>query len=210
MDELFGNRIGPQPGLLAEGPQGVHVERLGSLGRGHRGAGPLAGDVVGKAHHGDVAHLGMGEQQILHLFGRDVLAVADDDVLQPTRDHHEALVVDDAEIAGAEVAVVVEGLGVERGVEVAEHHLGGLRPQLAFLARGGEGAVERDGDQVDAGHRPALGGGELVVGIAVGAHGEDRRLGEAPSRHDARAPEFVLHLLVQRRRFRGAAARESS
>jgi hypothetical protein len=54
----------------------------------------------------------------------------------------------------------------------------------------------------------ALAGGQLVVGIAVGGHGEDRRLGESPTRHDAGAAELVLHLLVQRRGLRRATTGE--
>ena len=59
------------------------------------------------------ATFGMLVEVVLDLLGRDVLALADDDVLQPTGDRQHVALVEHAEIAGAEEAVVVEGLGVE-------------------------------------------------------------------------------------------------
>ena len=90
---------------------------------------------VGKADDRHVGHRRVGVEQVLHLLGRDVLAVADDHVLQPPGDGHVALGVDDAEVAAAEVPVLVEGVGVERGVEVAADDLGALEPDLPLLVR---------------------------------------------------------------------------
>ena len=74
---------------------------------------------IGQADDGHVGHRRVGVEQVLDLLGGDVLAVADDHVLQPTGDGHVAVGVDDAQVAAAEVAVVVEGVGVEGRVEVA-------------------------------------------------------------------------------------------
>ncbi len=104
----------------------------GCRGRGrddHR-ARPFARPRVG---HPDDRHLGdvrMADEQVLDFLGRDVLAVADDDVLRSTGDD-EAVAVPAAEIPGAEVAVVVEGVGLVLGVQIADQHLGAARADLA-------------------------------------------------------------------------------
>ena len=81
------------------------------------------------------AIVGWQLQDVLDLAGGDVLGVADDDVLQPAGDGDVAGVGDDAEVAGAEVALLVERVGVERGVGVAQEELRAAEAQLAFLAR---------------------------------------------------------------------------
>ena len=86
--------------------------------------------------HRDARRLGdagMGDEQRFDLLRRDVLAAADDDVLQPV-DDREVLAVVHREVAGAEPAVVDERVGVERRVEVADEHLGPAREQLARRA----------------------------------------------------------------------------
>ena len=72
-----------------------------------------------------------------------------------------------AEVAGAEPAVLVEGVRVEGRVEVAPHHLRRLGPDLALLAGAGDGAVELHQLQLDAGHRLALGLGLDVLGVVL-------------------------------------------
>ena len=48
--------------------------------------------------------VGMGLEHALHLGGRDVLAAADDDVLDAADDREPAVGVDGGEVAGAEPA----------------------------------------------------------------------------------------------------------
>ena len=56
----------------------------------HR-AHPLAALPVGQADHGDVADLGVRVEDVLDLLGADVLALADDDVLQPAGERDVAV-----------------------------------------------------------------------------------------------------------------------
>ena len=77
---------------------------------------------------------GMADEDVLDLLRRDVLAVADDDVLGSAGDHEVVVVEPAAEVAGAEVAVLVEGVGVVLGVQVAHQHLRSARPDLAVDA----------------------------------------------------------------------------
>ena len=65
-----------------------------------------------------------------------------------------AVGVEPSEVAGPEVAVVVEGVGVERRVEVAPHDHRTLDPDLALVPDAGPLAVELHGDEVDAARRP--------------------------------------------------------
>ena len=88
-------------------------------GHRHDRAGPLTRLRVGEADHGHVGHGRMPVEQVLHLLGRDVLPVPDDHVLESSGDGHEPVLVHDAEVPAAEVPLLVEGLGVERRVEVA-------------------------------------------------------------------------------------------
>ena len=81
---------------------------------------------------GDV---GVLVERSLDLGGVDVLAAADDDVLQPVDHVQVAVVVEPAEIAGVEPAVG-EGLGgLLRQVEVPADDRRALQPDLADLAR---------------------------------------------------------------------------
>ena len=84
----------------------------------------------------------------LDLRGRDVLAAADDHVLEPAGDREPAVVVDGAEVAGAEPAAVDERrLGGGR-IGVAGEHLGAPHEQLAG---------RRVEAQLDVAGRPAVG-----------------------------------------------------
>ncbi len=92
---------------------------------------PLAHEFVGIADRDRVAHVGMRFELVLDLGGRDVLAAPDDDVLQAADDREPAVVVERREVAGAEPAVGVERVGVVRGIEIADAHLGPAHAQLA-------------------------------------------------------------------------------
>ena len=76
-------------------------------------AGALAGPCVGNTDHDHVGNRRVLAEDVLDLSRGKVLRVADDDVFQSPRDPHVAVLVDQAEVAGAEVTVVVEGLEVE-------------------------------------------------------------------------------------------------
>ena len=94
-----------------------HLVELEDLARGgllDDGAHPLAPLAVGQPDHRHVADPGVRVQQVLDLLGRDVLALADDDVLQTAGEHDVTVVAEVADVAGAEVAVGVEGLGGQR------------------------------------------------------------------------------------------------
>src|SRR5690606_21320366 len=80
-------------------------------------------DDVGVAHHG-----------LLDLERRDVLGVADDEVLETTGDPDVAVTIDQTEVAGAEPAIGVEGVGIQGGVDVALEALRSPESQLALLA----------------------------------------------------------------------------
>ena len=69
---------------------------------------------VGKTDDRDVGDRGVGVENVLDLFGRDVLAFANDDVLEPAGDGEETVVVELAEVAGAKPALVVECVRVRR------------------------------------------------------------------------------------------------
>ena len=62
----------------------------------------FAEGAVRYAHDRGVEHVGMVEQDVLHLDAVHVLAGADDHVLGPVDEVHEALVVDARDVAGAE------------------------------------------------------------------------------------------------------------
>ena len=72
-------------------------------------------------------------EHLLHLGGADVLAAADDHVLQATDDLDRAGRVDRGEVAGAEPAVGGERLGGLGGVEIADAHLRSAGEQLAVV-----------------------------------------------------------------------------
>ena len=99
------------------------------------GADTLAALAVGQADHGHVADARVCVEQVLDLLGGDVLALADDDVLQATGEHDVAVGADVADVAGAEPAVVVERLGGQLGVGVPLGDHRALDADLAVDAR---------------------------------------------------------------------------
>ncbi|GLE50708.1 hypothetical protein ATCCBAA256_02950 [Mycobacterium montefiorense] len=86
----------------------------------------------------------MGGEHIFDLEGRDVLGVADNRVLDSAGDPHIAVGVDQPEIAGAQPAFIVERVGVERGLRVAQEALRSLEPQLPLVPDGQFGFVVVD------------------------------------------------------------------
>ena len=88
------------------------------------GACVLAEARVGGSDHRDFGDLLELHHRFFDLCGRDVLAAADDDVVQAVGDRHEALVVENAQVAGAVPAGIVERLLGERGIGVAKAQVG--------------------------------------------------------------------------------------
>src|SRR3546814_12607052 len=75
----------------------------------------------------------MAEQQVLDFLRRDVLAVADDDVLGAAGDDHVALVDPAREIAGAEITFTVESRCLIFGAQITDQHLRAARADLAVI-----------------------------------------------------------------------------
>ena len=91
------------------------VSGLGALGGLDDRADPLAAFGVGEADDRDVLDLRVRVEQVLDLLGADVLALADDDVLEPAGEHDVPVVADVAQVAGPEEAVGVERVAVSSG-----------------------------------------------------------------------------------------------
>lgn len=85
----------------------------------------FARSCVRKAEHGCVGDVGMAQEHLFDFAGRDVLTIADDDVLQAPGDGDVSVIVDGAEISGPEPAGLIDGVRVECGVDVAEESLRG-------------------------------------------------------------------------------------
>ena len=77
----------------------------------HVAGGDLAGLLVGQADDGGVRDGGVGEQQRLQLGRRHLEALVLDELLEPVDDEQVAVVVDVADVAGVQPAVVVDGGG---------------------------------------------------------------------------------------------------
>src|ERR1700704_5725950 len=82
----------------------------------------------------DIGDLGMGVEELLHLAGIDVLAAADDHVLDPADDVAITLLIHHRQIAGMHPAALIDGLaaalllapiaahdGIAPGQELARH-----------------------------------------------------------------------------------------
>jgi len=89
----------------------------------HNGTCSFPGPRIGQPDDGNLGYAGVAGEDVLDLFGCDVLAVADDDVLGPPGDD-EVLIVDPAgEIPGAKVTLGIEGFGFILRMLVANQHL---------------------------------------------------------------------------------------
>src|SRR4029450_10342374 len=94
----------------------------------------LAPLLVRHADHRAVLHRGMAPQHLLDLAGEDVEAAGDDHVLLAIDDVDEAVLVDNADVAGM---VPAEGRGLARRglvVVVAQHDQAAAHHDLAALA----------------------------------------------------------------------------
>src|SRR5262245_60538864 len=116
----------------------------------------------------------MRREEVLDLARADVLALADDDVLLPSRDAEEAVSVEDAEVARSEPAVGCERVRAVRGVAIPEEALGTARLHLA-LAAGRHGcAVVVDEPELRRADRPSV-AVDAALGRIVGTGRRDRR-----------------------------------
>ena len=118
----------------------------------HRGT-TLAQEIVGQTDDGDVRDRRVLVEDVLDLLGGDVLAFANDDVLEPAGDREEPVVVEPAEVTGAKPSLVVERVGVACLVEIATTDLWPLGPYLTTLAGWAQTSVAVDHPQ----HRAAIG-----------------------------------------------------
>src|SRR5580704_19621444 len=75
----------------------------------------------------------MPQQRVLDSLCADVLAATDDDVLEAAGNGQVAARVEPPQVAGAEVAVGIKGVSVERMVRVPGHHLRSPSADLALL-----------------------------------------------------------------------------
>ena len=83
---MFGDLLAHQPCLGAGGDHLVGLQWLGAVGGLDHRADPFASFQVGQANHGHCGDFGVGVEDVLDFFSRDVLAFADDDVLNPSGD----------------------------------------------------------------------------------------------------------------------------
>lgn len=159
------------------------------------GLGPLAGVVVGDAHDGDVLDVGVAEQEVLELGGRDADTLDLDHLLEAVGDGDEALGVDGADVACVQEAVPVERLARRLGVvQVAHDDLGPAGPDLAGLVEPAFAARVRL-DDLDLGARDDGADAERVlVVVFLGRVRRDAaaRLGHAVALFEAGAGKPFL------------------
>src|SRR3954469_22252611 len=121
--------------LPAEGDEPRLGRLLPRLQR-HDGLDGLAPGRVGHADDGDLHDRRVLREHPLDLGRVHVLAAGDDHVLEPVLDEHEALVVDAAQVAGAEPAVRGDDRGGLLGpAQEPLHQLPGPQPDLPVPPR---------------------------------------------------------------------------
>ena len=84
---------------------------------------------MGDAGDDGVDHVGMGEEDLLHVAGHDVVPAPDDDVLGPAGDPEETVDVEVAEVAGVEPPIPPGRLG---GIGVPVVLRGGAGPRTVI------------------------------------------------------------------------------
>ena len=160
---------------------------------------------VGQSDHGRVLHRRQRVEHILDFLGRDVLAFADDDVLDAPGQRHMAVGMGHSEVSGAEPALVVERLDVEARVGVTHEQHWPLDTDFAFdpmLCNGAVGGHDRHFAPSD---RSALGVGELFVGVRRRTLADHRAFGHAVAVRD-RYAHLLFDFEEDLRGFGGAAA----
>jgi hypothetical protein len=99
---------------------------------------------IGHADHGRLGHRRMRAQRLLHFPRIDVLAAGDDHVLLAIGDEDEAMVIEDAKIAGVKPTLAQHAGGRRAVVPVPGHRPRPADDDLADLAFGDVGAVVAD------------------------------------------------------------------
>src|SRR3954470_23462211 len=154
--------------------QGVGVDG-GAVCGADPGHDLFAVALVRHADHLDVGDVGMGVQELFDLTGVDVLAAADDHVLDPADDVDVAVVGHHRLVAGVHPAGAVDRLGGLFGVlPVAEHDAVAARLELSGRAARQCAAGDRVGDpdldvRVDV---PDGRGAVLEVVVGAGLRGD--------------------------------------
>ena len=122
---------------------------------------------IGQADHRHVLHPRVGGDEVFHVAGGDVLAPADDDVLEAPGDADDTALVDHGQVAGAEVAVGGEGLLVcGRVVEVAREDARAAGGELTLHPGAGLGSGGVEGHKFVVGaYRPADGVADDLLGV---------------------------------------------
>src|SRR4029450_2759981 len=98
----------------------VERRRAATLTEADHGGGALAETNVWRGHDADLRDRIHAHQQLLDLLGADVLAAADDDVRHAIGDREVSLVVEHADIASPVPPFIVENLGGQLGIDVAD------------------------------------------------------------------------------------------
>ena len=154
------------------------VEPAGA-GRDDVGHRDLAGVPVGASDGRGGADGGVAQQRVLDHPGVDVVAAADDQVLGPAGEVHEAAGVDAAEVAGVQPAVTDGAVPADPGAaeagvgDVAGEHGGPADGQHAGLAGGAVGprpvVADPDGLDLLPGQDAADRSGAFLAGPGPGA-----------------------------------------
>ena len=166
------------PGRGEVGPGLLDVEGEPRAGD-HDRADALAQRRVRDGDHRHVRHRRVGDQQVLDFLGRDVLAAADDDVLEPVGDGQAPAGVDPPDVPGPEPAAGQERGRVQRRVGVAGEQLGAAGEDLALLAVGHVAAGGIHQAHLVARQQRAVGAGPQVKGVGDGPGGHGRVLAAA-------------------------------
>ena len=129
-----------------------------------RRAGSLAGARIGQTDDRDFVDVRMLPEVVLHLLWRDVLPVANDDVLLAPGHDQVVAVHPAAEIAGAVVALVIEHGRFILCMQIADQHLRAARSYFTFVGPAARGIAQL---HLGNGYAPIRFGGVREV-LAIG------------------------------------------
>ncbi len=99
----------------------------------HHGGRRKALGIVRERRHRDVGHVGVLEREILHLLGVDVLAAADEHVVDSGDVIEEAVGIAAQDVAGAKPAVPIRSREKFRQVDVFAQHIRAADPAFALV-----------------------------------------------------------------------------
>src|SRR5690349_22066954 len=142
---------------------------------------------MGDGHERDLLDGWVGEQDVLDLDDRNVLAAPDDDVFRAARDPDVAVVVDQpCAITGAQESVRGEAVHVKIGTLVVALEEGGpADDDVSLRTDGHRGAHLVDDPYLRSTARPAIAPAGQRGMVPRGRRGSDRVLAHPPDRHDA-------------------------